>query len=185
MPGTISDFKKDFQTMDLSSSYRSELADAQAGGNRGGTMHLSYAAQTEGDPKTLKIVAAPLQSIVVDGVTKRVWGPVPSDCRFSPDNAGDPVQPGTYLVEPDGSYGIWQKGVGYVEQPGTAPAAAFGPDGICITAGFTPGGVWYSVGDKSEHPSNGGKPPGLPPAGGASISAMARELLAAAVAKGV
>lgn len=181
----MSDFQKDFQTMNLDSAYRAELAEAQAGGNRGGSMHLSYAAQKEGDPKTLRIVAAPLQSMVIDGVVKRVWGPVPADCRITPDNTGDPVQPGTYLVEPDGSFGVWSKGVGYVEGTGTVPAAKFGPDGICTQSGLTPGGVFYTVGDVTEHPSNGGKPPGMPVAGGASISAMARELLNAAVAKGV
>jgi hypothetical protein len=177
----MTDFEKDYQARDLSSAYRSELARAQAGGSRGGSMHLTFAAQREGDPSSLRIVTAPIQSIVTDGVVLHVWGPVPEDCRYSTDNAGDPVRDGSLIVEPDGSWATWQKGIGYLAGTGTKPTAAFGPDGHCIQAGFTPGGRWYEVGADNEHPST---PPGMPVAGGADILTLAKELVAAIEAKG-
>ncbi len=51
--------------------------------------------------------------------------------------------------------------------PPGAPAAVFGPDGICTTAGYVPGGRYYAVGADANHPSD---PPTVTNARAAAIA---------------
>ena len=190
----MSDFEKYYQAADFSEACRSALAAEKARRQSGSltpgpghAMHLTFAARVDGDDNTLGILTLPQQPVKLnpDGRYTYGWGPVPVDSRTFPDNAGDPEQPGAYIVYDDGSWGQWQKGVGFVAGQGVKPLAVFDSSGICTKDGFTRGGVWYTKGDANEHPSNGGKAPGAPVAGGASVVSLATELLARAKELGV
>lgn len=115
----------------------------------GGSAHTQFEVDAQG---VCQITMQPIsQQVNADGSITPVWGPA-RDNQRSP-NYHDPVQAGTFIIDPDGSWGTWVTNEGYVEGAGTKPVAKFGPDGICIQAGFTPGGRYYEVGADGNHPS--------------------------------
>jgi hypothetical protein len=68
-----------------------------------------------------------------------------------------PAEDGTMPAPPPEQY---QAPGFHVQQPinTTQPQAVFGSDGVCTSAGWTPGGVYYCQGDRSEHPCSDGGP---------------------------
>ncbi len=93
-------------------------------------------------------------------------GPPNSNVIFVPENT-----PHSYDENGNAVFYAWPDGVGDPpaanQAPGahankpintTQPQAVFGSDGTCTTAGWTPGGVYYCQGDKSEHPCSDGGP---------------------------
>jgi len=165
-----------FRKVDYSGAIRSELAAIQsAGGSGGGAMHLGVAWESG----RAKVVVVPIQQFVEDGKVVVAWGPAPQDIRAQLYH--DPVKDGAMYIEGQ-EWARWVTEEGYVVGAGTKPIAYFGPDGIATTSGYTPGGVWYNAGDRSEHPSAA---PGIPAAGGAKLSTLLAEALALAKRRGL